>query len=265
MADVLSQIIQTKREEVAKASAIYSLRDLEQQIPRSPEPRGFERAIVSRVNQGETAVIAEIKKASPSKGVIREDFDPVEIALSYESNGATCLSVLTDRDYFQGSPDFLVAARSATLLPTLRKDFMVDPYQIYEARCMGADCILLIVAALGQQQMLELADTASSLGLDILVESHSREELSRALDVKTGLIGINNRNLKTFETSLKNTLDLLIEVPDGRTVITESGIHTEQDVSRMREAGVRAFLVGEAFMRQTDPGLELNRLFVLNE
>jgi len=142
---------------------------------------------------------------------------------------------------------------------------MVDPYQIYEARCMGADCILLIVAALGQQQMLELADTASSLGLDILVESHSREELSRALDVKTGLIGINNRNLKTFETSLKNTLDLLSEVPDGRTVITESGIHTEQDVSRMREAGVRAFLVGEAFMRQTDPGLELNRLFVLNE
>ncbi|MEK9866326.1 MAG: indole-3-glycerol phosphate synthase TrpC, partial [Betaproteobacteria bacterium] len=145
MADVLLQIVQTKREEVAKASAIYSLRDLEQQIPGAPEPRGFERAIVSRVNQGETAVIAEIKKASPSKGVIREDFDPVEIALSYESNGATCLSVLTDRDYFQGSPDFLVAARSATLLPTLRKDFMVDPYQIYEARCMGADCILLIV------------------------------------------------------------------------------------------------------------------------
>ena len=173
--------------------------------------------------------------------------------------------MLTDRDYFQGSPDFLVAARSATLLPTLRKDFMVDPYQIYEARCMGADCILLIVAALGQQQMLELADTASSLGLDILVESHSREELSRALDVKSALIGINNRNLKTFETSLSNTLDLLSEVPDGRTVITESGIHTEQDVSRMREAGVRAFLVGEAFMRQTDPGLELNRLFVLNE
>jgi indole-3-glycerol phosphate synthase len=261
MADVLSQIIQTKREEVAKASAIYSLRDLEQQIPGSPDPRGFERAIVSRVNRSETAVIAEIKKASPSKGVIREDFDPVEIALSYESNGATCLSVLTDRDYFQGSPDYLVAARSATHLPTLRKDFMIDPYQIYEARCMGADCILLIVAALGQQQMLELAETASSLGLDILVESHSREELLRALDVKTALIGINNRNLKTFETSLKNTLDLLIEVPDDRIVITESGIHTEQDVTLVREAGVRAFLVGEAFMRQNDPGLALSRFF----
>ena len=261
MADILSEIIQTKREEIAKASAVYSLNDLEQQIPAAPAPRGFERAIVSRINQGETAVIAEIKKASPSKGVIREDFDPVEIALSYESNGATCLSVLTDRDYFQGSPDYLVAARSATHLPTLRKDFMIDPYQIYEARCMGADCILLIVAALGQQQMLELAETASSLGLDILVESHSREELLRALDVKTALIGINNRNLKTFETSLKNTLGLLSEVPDGRIVITESGIHTKQDVSRMREAGVRAFLVGEAFMRQTDPGLALNRLF----
>ncbi|MEL0153980.1 MAG: indole-3-glycerol phosphate synthase TrpC, partial [Halieaceae bacterium] len=187
--------------------------DLEQQIVAAPKPRGFERAIVSQVNQGEIAVIAEIKKASPSKGVIRENFDPVEIALSYESHGATCLSVLTDRDYFQGSPDFLVAARSATHLPTLRKDFMVDPYQIYEARCMGADCILLIVAALGQQQMLELADTARVLGLDILVESHSREELIRALEVKTALIGINNRNLKTFETSLSNTLDLLSEVP----------------------------------------------------
>lgn len=261
MADVLSQIVQTKREEVAKASAIYSLRDLEQQIPGAPEPRGFERAIVSRVKQGQTAVIAEIKKASPSKGVIRENFDPVEIALSYESHGATCLSVLTDRDYFQGSPDFLVAARSATNLPTLRKDFMIDPYQIYEARCMGADCILLIVAALGEQQMLELADTASSLGMDILVESHSGEELSRALEVKTALIGINNRNLKTFETSLKNTLDLLNEIPDDRTVITESGIHTERDVSRMRQAEVRAFLVGEAFMRQADPGLALSELF----
>ena len=261
MADVLSHIIQTKREEVAKASAIYSLRDLEQQIPRSPEPRGFERAIVSRVNQGETAVIAEIKKASPSKGVIREDFDPVEIALSYESNGATCLSVLTDRDYFQGSPDFLVAARSATKLPTLRKDFMIDPYQIYEARCMGADCILLIVAALGQKQMLELADAARSLSMDILVESHSREELLRALEVKTALIGINNRNLKTFETSLDTTLSLLSEIPDDRVVITESGIHTDGDITKVKSANVRAFLVGEAFMRQSDPGLALNRLF----
>ena len=261
MADVLSEIIQTKREEVAKASAIYSLRDLEQQIPGAPEPRGFERAIVSRVNQGETAVIAEIKKASPSKGVIREDFDPVEIALSYESHGATCLSVLTDRDYFQGSPDFLVAARSATHLPTLRKDFMVDPYQIYEARCMGADCVLLIVAALGRQQMLELADTATKLGLDILVESHSHEELLRALEVNTSLIGINNRNLRTFETSLDTTLSLLGEIPDGRIVITESGINTAQDVARMESADVRAFLIGEAFMRQTDPGLALDNLF----
>jgi indole-3-glycerol phosphate synthase len=261
MADVLSQIIQTKREEVAKASAIYSLRDLEQQIPGATEPRGFERAIVSRVNNGETAVIAEIKKASPSKGVIRENFDPVEIALSYESHGATCLSVLTDRDYFQGSPDFLVAARSATRLPTLRKDFMVDPYQIYEARCMGADCILLIVAALGQKQMLELADVASSLGLDILVESHSHEELLRALEVKTALIGINNRNLRTFETSLDTTLSLLGEIPDDRVVITESGIHTEQDITKVKSANVRAFLVGEAFMRQSDPGLALGQLF----
>ena len=261
MADILSEIIQTKREEVAKASAIYSLRDLEQQIPGATEPRGFERAIVSRVNNGETAVIAEIKKASPSKGVIREIFDPVEIALSYESHGATCLSVLTDRDYFQGSPDFLVAARSATRLPTLRKDFMVDPYQIFEARCMGADCILLIVAALGQKQMLELADVASSLDLDILVESHSHEELLRALEVKTALIGINNRNLRTFETSLDTTLSLLGEIPDDRVVITESGIHTEQDITKVKSANVRAFLVGEAFMRQSDPGLALGQLF----
>jgi indole-3-glycerol phosphate synthase len=261
MADILSEIIQTKREEVTKASAVYSLSDLEQQIAVAPKPRGFERAIVSRVNQGETAVIAEIKKASPSKGVIRENFDPVEIALSYESHGATCLSVLTDRDYFQGSPDFLVAARSATRLPTLRKDFMVDPYQIYEARCMGADCILLIVAALGQKQMLELADVASSLGLDILVESHSHEELLRALEVKTALIGINNRNLRTFETSLDTTLSLLGEIPDDRVVITESGIHTEQDITKVKSANVRAFLVGEAFMRQSDPGLALGQLF----
>jgi indole-3-glycerol phosphate synthase len=261
MADILSEIIQTKRDEVAKASAVYSLSDLEQQILGAPEPRGFERAIVNRAERGQTAVIAEIKKASPSKGVIREDFDPVEIARSYESHGATCLSVLTDRDYFHGSPDFLVAARSATTLPTLRKDFMVDPYQIYEARCMGADCILLIVAALGQQQMLELADTAASVGLDILVESHSQEELTRALEVKTTLIGINNRNLKTFETSLNVTLDLLSEIPAGRTVITESGIHTDQDVLRMKEAGVRSFLIGEAFMRQIDPGVALSTLF----
>jgi len=261
MADILSEIIQTKRDEVAKAFAVYSLSDLEQQILGAPEPRGFERAIVNRAERGQTAVIAEIKKASPSKGVIREDFDPVEIARSYESHGATCLSVLTDRDYFHGSPDFLVAARSATTLPTLRKDFMVDPYQIYEARCMGADCILLIVAALGQQQMLELADTAASVGLDILVESHSQEELTRALEVKTTLIGINNRNLKTFETSLNVTLDLLSEIPAGRTVITESGIHTDQDVLRMKEAGVSSFLVGEAFMRQIDPGVALSTLF----
>jgi len=261
MSDILSEIIRTKREEVTKASAVYSLGDLEQQIARAPEPRGFERAIVSRVNHGETAVIAEIKKASPSKGVIRENFDPVDIALSYELHGATCLSVLTDRNYFQGSPDFLVAARSATKLPTLRKDFMVDRYQVFEARCMGADCILLIVAALGQQQMLELADVAISLGLDILVESHSHEELLRALEVKTALIGINNRNLRTFETSLQATLDLLHEIPDDRVVITESGIHTDHDVSLMEAAGVRAFLIGEAFMRQTDPGLALSHLF----
>jgi len=261
MADILSEIIQTKREEVAKASAVYSLSDLEQQISGAPAPRGFERAIVSRVNHGQTAVVAEIKKASPSKGVIRENFDPVEIALSYQSHGATCLSVLTDRDYFQGSPDFLVAARSATRLPTLRKDFMVDPYQIFEARCMGADCILLIVAALGQKQMLELADVASSLDLDILVESHSHEELLRALEVKTALIGINNRNLRTFETSLDTTLSLLGEIPDDRVVITESGIHTEQDITKVKSANVRAFLVGEAFMRQSDPGLALGQLF----
>jgi indole-3-glycerol phosphate synthase len=237
------------------------LRDLEQQILLAPETRGFERAIASRVGHGQTAVIAEIKKASPSKGVIREDFNPVEIALSYESHGATCLSVLTDRDYFQGSPDFLVAARSATRLPTLRKDFIVDPYQVYEARCMGADCILLIVAALGQQQMLELAEVATSLDLDVLVESHSHEELLRALDVKTKLIGINNRNLRTFETSLETTLGLLPEVPNDRIVITESGIHTDQDVSLMESSSVKAFLVGEAFMRQTDPGLALSALF----
>jgi indole-3-glycerol phosphate synthase len=261
MSDILSEIIQTKKEEVAKASTIHTLSDLERQVSGAPEPRDFEQAISSALSLGRAAVIAEIKKASPSKGIIRENFDPVDIAISYESHGATCLSVLTDRNYFHGSPEFLVAARSATKLPTLRKDFIVDPYQVYEARCMGADCILLIVAALDQQQLRELASLATKLGMSVLVEVHSRRELEQAIELETPLIGVNNRNLRTFQTSLDTTFELVQDLPEGRVLITESGIQTRGDVEIMRSKGIHAFLVGEAFMRQKDVGKALFSLF----
>jgi len=258
---ILKKIVDRKFEEVRERSASVSINELHGLAKEQDGCRGFQAALAAKIDAGLPAVISEIKKASPSKGVIREHFVPQDIARSYEAAGAACLSVLTDVDFFQGADDYLKQARAACALPVLRKDFMVDPYQIFEARCMGADCILLIVAALGQKQMLELADVASSLGLDILVESHSHEELLRALEVKTALIGINNRNLRTFETSLDTTLSLLGEIPDDRVVITESGIHTEQDITKVKSANVRAFLVGEAFMRQSDPGLALGQLF----
>jgi indole-3-glycerol phosphate synthase len=226
-----------------------------------PPARDFVGALRAKIAAGQAAVIAEIKKASPSKGLLRADFDPVAIARTYEANGAACLSVLTDEQFFQGSAAYLQAARGACDLPVLRKDFTVDPYQVAEARAMGADCILLIVAALAQAQMVALERTALDLGLAVLVEVHDAAELDRALELRTPLVGINNRNLRTFETSLDTTLGLLGRIPRDRLVVTESGIHTPGDVSGMRGRGVHAFLVGEAFMRAPDPGAELARLF----
>jgi indole-3-glycerol phosphate synthase len=223
--------------------------------------RGFARAIEEKIAQGKPAVIAEIKKASPSKGVIRENFNPVEIASTYAAHGAACLSVLTDVQFFQGSYDYLRQARAACSLPVLRKDFIIDPYQIAHARALGADCILLIVAALSLAQLKEFQSLATELGMDVLVEVHDRDELDKALQLEGSLLGINNRNLRSFETSLQNTLDLLPDIPAGKRVITESGILTPEDVRKMREHEVNAFLVGEAFMRAPDPGVALRELF----
>jgi len=259
--NILDKILETKREEIRLTSGFRSLAELERESDWAPPVRDFEAAIRAKIAAGGPAVIAEIKKASPSKGVIREHFDPIEIAQSYEQHGAACLSILTDRDYFMGAAEYLVAARSATRLPVLRKDFIIDPYQIFEARCMGADCILLIVAALSQTQLEELERVAVQLGMSVLVEAHSEEEFGRATRLHTPLIGINNRDLRTFETSLHTTLDLISRLPQDRILITESGIHTREDVILMRDRGVSAFLVGEAFMRQEDPGLALTSLF----
>ncbi len=259
--DILTRILERKVEEIAARCEQCSLARLASQIEHLAPTRGFYESIRSRVAAGEAAVIAEIKKASPSKGILRENFDPVAIAKSYERNGAACLSVLTDADFFQGSLDDLSAVRKACGLPLLRKDFVIDPYQVYEARVAGADAILLIVAALGDPLMHELASTASNLGLDVLVEVHDAEELDRALRLDTPLIGINNRNLRSFETSLETTLDLLEKIPADRIVITESGIRSAADVKRMRDSYVHAFLVGEAFMRAEDPGQQLEALF----
>jgi indole-3-glycerol phosphate synthase len=262
VSDILEKILATKRDEVSAAKQVRSAAAMRADAEATSPPLGFARALRSKVSQGKAAVIAEIKKASPSKGVLREDFQPAQIARSYATKGAACLSVLTDRQYFQGSADALRAARAACTLPILRKDFMIDPYQVCEARAMGADCILLIVAALDRGQLSELEDAAIDLGLDVLVEIHDAAELDEALRLKSPLLGINNRNLRTFETRLETTLDLLSRVPADRLVITESGIHTPADVTRMRHADVHAFLVGEAFMRANDPGEELARLFV---
>lgn len=259
--DILQKIIARKREEIAERSQQTSLEEMVDLAKASSACRGFVSAIDAKINSGRAAVIAEIKKASPSKGVIREDFRPAEIATSYERGGAACLSVLTDADFFQGSEEFLKQARSACSLPVIRKDFMIDPYQVYEARAMGADCILLIVAALSDEQLSELAALAADLNLDVLVEVHDADELQRALKLNLRLVGINNRNLRTFEVSLNATLDLLPQIPDGKIVVTESAIHTREDVALMRNHGVNAFLVGEAFMRADDPGAQLAALF----
>ncbi|CRM89554.1 Indole-3-glycerol phosphate synthase [Pseudomonas sp. 22 E 5] len=259
---VLEKILARKAEEVAERRARVSLAELEAQAKIADAPRGFANALIAQAKLKQPAVIAEIKKASPSKGVIREIFIPEEIAKSYEKGGATCLSVLTDIDYFQGSDLFLQHARAACKLPVIRKDFMVDPYQIVEARALGADCVLLIVSALDDVKMAELAAVAKSVGLDVLVEVHDGDELERALKtLDTPLVGVNNRNLHTFEVSLENTLDLLPRIPRDRLVITESGIVNRADVELMEISGVYSFLVGETFMRAENPGAELQRLF----
>ncbi|GHU46438.1 indole-3-glycerol phosphate synthase [Betaproteobacteria bacterium] len=262
MSDILQKILATKVEEIAAARSQYPLAELRASALDQPPPRDFVEALQSRVAKKQPAVIAEIKKASPSKGVIRPDFHPAGIAESYARHGAACLSVLTDKSYFQGAPEYLQAARAACDLPVLRKDFIVDAYQIYEARNMGADAILLIVAALTPGQLQDLAGVAQELGLAVLVESHDGAELDIALKkLTTPLIGINNRNLRTFEVSLHNTLKLLPQIPQNRIVITESGILTPEDVKTMQARDVHAFLVGEAFMRAAKPGVELERLF----
>lgn len=259
--DVLQRILARKHEEVAARRAAQPLAELAARAADAPPVRGFARAIEARIAAGEAAVIAEVKKASPSKGVIRADFRPADIARSYEAGGAACLSVLTDIDFFQGADAYLQQARAACTLPVLRKDFTIDPWQVVEARALGADCILLIVAALDDRQLVELAEHAMSLDMDVLVEVHDIDELERALQVPAPLLGINNRSLRSFEVSLDTTLALQSAVPRDRRLVTESGIHTGDDVARMRSAGVDAFLVGEAFMREPDPGAALRRLF----
>ncbi|QKE65607.1 indole-3-glycerol phosphate synthase TrpC [Aquipseudomonas campi] len=259
---VLEKILARKAEEVAERRARVSLAEVEALARGADAPRGFARALLEQAARKRPAVIAEIKKASPSKGVLRENFVPAEIAKSYEAGGATCLSVLTDIDFFQGADEYLQQARAACNLPVIRKDFMIDPYQIVEARALGADCVLLIVSALDDVRMAELASVAKDVGLDVLVEVHDGDELERALNtLDTPLVGINNRSLHSFEVSLETTLDLLPRVPRDRLVVTESGILNRADVELMEISEVYAFLVGEAFMRAEEPGAELKRLF----
>ncbi|MEQ1776574.1 MAG: indole-3-glycerol phosphate synthase TrpC [Burkholderiales bacterium] len=261
MDDILRRIVAVKATEVAAAKHAAPSAEVERQANTAPPPRDFVGALRAKIAAGKSAVIAEVKKASPSKGVLREHFDPAQIAKSYEQHGAACLSVLTDQQFFQGNIPHMQAARAACALPVLRKDFMIDPYQIYEARAAGADCILLIVAVLDLPRMRELESVAMSLGLAVLVEAHDGDELDLALKLNTPLIGINNRNLRTFETKLGTTLGLLDRVPADRIVITESGILKTADVELMRSRKVNCFLVGEAFMRAPEPGVELERLF----
>jgi indole-3-glycerol phosphate synthase len=257
--DILQEIVEEKWREVEDRQKRKPVSLLLEKV--TSEPRGFYSAIESRTKEGQNAVIAEIKKASPSKGIIRDNFEPVSIAKSYENAGAACLSVLTDSKFFKGSDEYLVDARSAVSIPVLRKDFIVDPYQIHEARCLGADCILLIVSILDKIRLQQFSDLAISLGMDVLVEVHDEEELELALEISPVLLGINNRNLRTFEVDLQVTLALLKKVPADTLVITESGIHTSQDVALMNENQVYGFLVGESFMRESDPGAMLNLLF----
>ena len=261
MSDILNKIIATKHEEVAAARGVKSMAQLEAEIAQQGAPRDFVAAIRQKIENGQSAVISEIKRASPSKGVIRADFRPADIARSYAEHGAACLSVLTDRQYFQGAPEYLQAARAACTLPVLRKDFLIDAYQVAEARAMGADAILLIAAALDLPQMQTLERRAMDYGMAVLVEVHDGLELEAALQLQTPLLGINNRNLRTFEVSLETTLGLLPRIPAERIVVTESGILSRGDVIRMRENDVHAFLVGEAFMRAPEPGEALAALF----
>lgn len=258
---VLEKILTRKAEEVAARKQQRSVAELEELTRSADAPRGFSRALCDQAALKRPAVIAEVKKASPSKGILRDPFDPAEIARSYEQGGATCLSVLTDIDFFQGSDAYLQQARAACKLPVIRKDFMIDPYQVIEARAIGADCILLIVAALDDGLMHELADTARGVGLDVLVEVHNGAELERALTLDTPLIGVNNRDLHTFNVSLNTTLDLLPNIPDDRLVVTESGILQRADIELMQANNVYAYLVGEAFVKAPEPGEELKRLF----
>lgn len=261
MSDILERILARKVEEIAERSAHVPLTELSARVADLPPTRGFVAALEAKAADGLPGVIAEVKKASPSKGVIRADFDPAAIARSYARAGAACLSVLTDRDFFQGAESYLVAARENCELPVLRKDFTIDAYQVYEARAIGADCILLIVAALDDAALMDLTLLAAELDLDVLVEVHDEAELDRALELPAPLIGVNNRNLRTFETSLQTTLRLRERAGSERLLVAESGIHTQDDVALLRAAGVEAFLVGEAFMRAPDPGAELARLF----
>ncbi|MGC1441117.1 MAG: indole-3-glycerol phosphate synthase TrpC [Burkholderiaceae bacterium] len=266
--DILNKILAVKAREIAAARLEIAESDLLALAQSSLHdgsnldlPRGFLSALRQRIDQGYPAVIAEVKKASPSKGVLRENFSPAQIAESYQGGGAACLSVLTDEQFFQGHPDYLRQARNACQLPIIRKDFIIDAYQVMQARVWGADCILLIVAALDDHDLIALEDCARDLGMDVLVEVHNAEELQSALKLKTPLVGVNNRNLRTFDVSLDTTLGLLAQMPDDRLVVTESGILNADDVRRMRDAGVNGFLVGEAFMRAEDPGGALNQLF----
>lgn len=261
MDDILQNILTRKREEVTTRSAATPLDELKARIAELPVPRGFADALRAKIAVNAPAVIAEIKRASPSQGLIRDNFWPSEIAISYEKNGASCLSVLTDADFFQGNDEYLRQAREACLLPALRKDFTIDAYQLYESRSLGADCVLLIVAALDDAQLHDYSELARELGMDALVEAHDATEVDRALKTSASLIGINNRDLRTFKTSLDTTLTLREKIPSDRVLVTESGIRTRNDVKRMRDAGVHAFLVGETFMRADDPGAELETLF----
>ncbi len=259
--DILKKILARKAQEITEACEKISMRELSERAASASVPRGFITSMLKRIQQDDPAIIAEIKKASPSKGVIRENFNPAEIAKSYSDGGAACLSVLTDRDFFQGAPEYLKAARDACDLPVIRKDFIIDEYQVYEARAMDADCILLIVAALGDAQMADLMGLASHLDMDVLIEAHDADELARALALSPALVGINNRDLRSFDVSLNTTLDLLSEIPDDCLVVTESGILTSDDVALMRSNQVNAFLVGEAFMRADNPGDKMRELF----
>jgi indole-3-glycerol phosphate synthase len=258
---ILDKILKVKRAEVAASRKRVPQAEVERRAREASPPRDFIAAIQRKISARMPAVIAEIKRASPSKGLLRPQFDPAQIAKSYEAGGAACMSVLTDKEFFQGAPEHLIAARAACELPVLRKDFVVEPYQVYESRAMGADCILLIIACLSTAEMTELEALARKLGMAILVEVHDSAELEKAGGLGTPLVGINNRNLRTFETRLDTTLDLLPQVPSGRIVVTESGIASKADVTRLRTGGVQAFLVGETFMRAPDPGAALRDLF----